>query len=209
MKNLLIISILFTFTTLSFSQTKISFNDYEAVGIGTINPPFKLTIEGTGEGGTPDNRTFLSLYNKTESSASTVNMRFQVGYSNSFTMLNQHSSNYGYEYYGNTYSDFGQLWNSGAGLILRAGSNNNPNGIIKFQTGLAQYGASFERMRINYDGNIGIGTTNPRTKLQITEGDVYIENASKGIILKSPAGNCFRVTVDDFGNLIRAQIYCP
>jgi len=64
-------------------------------------------------------------------------------------------------------------------------------------------------MRITGNGNIGIGTNNPKTKLQVTDGDVYVDNATKGIILKSPDGNCWRVTVDNFGNLVRISISCP
>ncbi len=35
------------------------------------------------------------------------------------------------------------------------------------------------------------------------------ENIDKGIIMKSPNGNCWRVTIDDNGDFVKAQINCP
>lgn len=63
---------------------------------------------------------------------------------------------------------------------------------------------------IKETGNIGIGTTTDiNSKLQVKGGDVYIDDISSGIILKSPNGNCWRVTVDDSGSLVRTPITCP
>ena len=45
--------------------------------------------------------------------------------------------------------------------------------------------------------------------IKITEEDIYIEQIGKGIIIKSPNGSCWRVTVDDTGNLISTEIVCP
>lgn len=62
---------------------------------------------------------------------------------------------------------------------------------------------------IRYNGNTGIGTTDPRTKLHVNNGDVYLDNSANGIILTSPNGNCWRVTVDNTGALISTSITCP
>ena len=181
------------------------------VGIGTNNPGYKLAIQGDGSTNTSgnDGRTLLSLKGTDQSNAALVSLRLQSGTSTTTTLLTQASSVYGINNYGTDYADFGQLWSNGAGLILRAGAGNTNSGVIKFQTGLASQGSSNERMRISGNGNVGIGTQNPVAKLQVTDGDVYIENPNKGIILKSPSGNCYRVTIDDAGNFVRTAITCP
>ena len=99
------------------------------------------------------------------------------------------------------FGDFGQLRSTGSGLVLQAPGSS---GIIKFQTG-----GITERMRVASNGNVGIGTENPTTKLEVTNGDVYVNDATKGIILKSPNGNCWRVTIDNTGTMIRTAITCP
>ncbi len=63
----------------------------------------------------------------------------------------------------------------------------------------------------NYIG-IGIPTyiTPPiKSALHVFTGDVNIEQIGSGIILKSPNGNCWRVTIDNSGNLVRTAIACP
>ena len=58
-------------------------------------------------------------------------------------------------------------------------------------------------------GNIGIGTAEPEAKVQIADGDIYISDIERGIIMKSPNGKCWRGTLDDSGNLNFIQMYCP
>ena len=208
MKKILIIFSLISFSFTSFTQQgKLSFSDF--IGIGTNNPPYKLTLQGSENSGTPDKRTFLSLNNTAQTDASLVSIRLQTGTSNTVTYLTQASSIYGINYYGNEYADYGQLWSTGTGLILRAGGNAINDGIIKFQTGYAIQGSSNERMRIAGNGNVGIGTRSPAARLQVTSGDIYVEDPNKGIILRSPSGNCYRVTIDDAGNFVRTAIICP
>lgn len=62
---------------------------------------------------------------------------------------------------------------------------------------------------ISQDGNLGIGTKTPKAKIEIQDGDIYINNSSHGIILKSPDGNCWRVTIDNNGEFQKSQIDCP
>lgn len=66
-----------------------------------------------------------------------------------------------------------------------------------------------ERMRISEEGNVGIGTSEPLARVQIADGDIYISNIEKGIIMKSPDGNCWRGTLDDSGNLNFKPVACP
>jgi hypothetical protein len=56
---------------------------------------------------------------------------------------------------------------------------------------------------------VGIGTTAPKTKLHLTGGKIYIEANGQGVILKSPGGACFELTVTDAGALTTAAVTCP
>jgi len=87
--------------------------------------------------------------------------------------------------------------------------NKPSSGEITFSTLSPNAEARDERMRIDQDGNVGIGTANPRAKLHVAEGDIYIEDISKGIIMKSPNGQCWRGTVDNSGQLNFTKTECP
>ena len=58
-----------------------------------------------------------------------------------------------------------------------------------------------ERMRICDTGRVGIGTISPASKLTVDGGDVEVEDASAGLILNSPDGTRYRVTVANGGTL--------
>ena len=63
------------------------------------------------------------------------------------------------------------------GIIFSANGNTSPLGdgnaiIFKNRTGVSTY---TERMRITYDGNVGIGVSSPTTKLHV-DGTVRIDN---------------------------------
>lgn len=62
---------------------------------------------------------------------------------------------------------------------------------------------------ITFSGpNVGIGVT-PSAKLQVSGGDVYIDTATKGLILKGPSGTaCWRVTITDAGNIATTSVAC-
>lgn len=64
------------------------------------------------------------------------------------------------------------------------------------------------------NNNIGIGDpspfpTAPKSSLHIKQGDIYVEQIGSGLIMKSPNGQCWRVTIDNAGNLVRTAITCP
>jgi hypothetical protein len=58
------------------------------------------------------------------------------------------------------------------------------------------------------EGNLGVGTAEPTARLQVKNGDIFIEDIDRGIIMKSPDGNCWRGTLDNTGALQFDQIDC-
>jgi hypothetical protein len=176
--------------------SSIYYNDGN-VGIGLSNPNYKLAINDNTE--EENSRTFVKLSNESLSSFSTVNLRLFAGNNGSFTSLSHASETYTAS---PNQADFGQLWTSGAGLLLRANG-----GIIRLET--SPTGASIERIRIDKEGDVGIGTDDPKTRLQVADGDIYISDISKGVIMKSPNGQCWRMTVTNGGELQFSMIECP
>lgn len=49
----------------------------------------------------------------------------------------------------------------------------------------------------------------PKSTVHVFSGDVNIEQIGSGIIIKSPNGQCWRVTVDNTGALVTTAIACP
>ncbi|MBK7223398.1 MAG: hypothetical protein IPH94_19490 [Saprospiraceae bacterium] len=72
-----------------------------------------------------------------------------------------------------------------------------------------QYG-----LKLTAEGRIGIGydwnETPPATaKASIKGGDIFINDANKGVILKAPNGTCWRITVSNTGTIISTSVSCP
>ena len=85
-------------------------------------------------------------------------------------------------------------------------------GLMEFQAGSAA-GFGFypnagttSALYILSSGNVGIGTTSPTSKLHVSAGDVEVDTIAKGVILKSPDGTRYRVTVANGGTLSVAAV---
>lgn len=83
-----------------------------------------------------------------------------------------------------------------------------PQGAIKFYTQSWRFPEN-QRMIINSQGNVGIGTPTPASRLQVAQGDIFIEDIQSGVIMTAPNGNCWRLTIDNDGNWVKNQITCP
>lgn len=62
---------------------------------------------------------------------------------------------------------------------------------------------------IETSGEFGIGTSEPKARLEVANGDIFISDIDRGIIMKSPDGQCWRGTLNDEGNLRFVAIDCP
>ena len=174
------------------------------VGIGSNTPESKLAIQGTYSSGLE--RNLIKINNLAYGSSAYTGIILKTGDSDLQSVI----QDYGINYAASTYYDFGgflNLSNNSKGLMLHA---NSEQGIIKFYTGHDETaGAGIERLRIDSEGNIGIGTTEPKAKLEIADGDIYISDINKGIIMKSPDGQCWRGTIDNSGSFTFTQVDCP
>lgn len=69
---------------------------------------------------------------------------------------------------------------------------------IRFETTASGEIDRKERMRITDKGDVEIKT-----------GDIYIEDIHSGVIMKSPNGQCWRMTIDNTGSPVFDLISCP
>jgi hypothetical protein len=94
-------------------------------------------------------------------------------------------------------------------IIIGRGTNNNnwfdapsPNKDTQLAIGIRTDANPSNYWLVGDENfNVGIGTTNPTSKLTVG-GDVKVGiNTSQGVILTSPNGTAYRLVVDDSGNL--------
>ncbi|MFZ6011351.1 MAG: hypothetical protein ACOYXT_13465, partial [Bacteroidota bacterium] len=62
---------------------------------------------------------------------------------------------------------------------------------------------------LNANGFVGIGTTQPKSQLQVESGDIYLKDANAGVIMKSPDQQCWRLTVSNAGAPVFVSVTCP
>lgn len=176
------------------------------VGIGTSNPTVKLDVEGV-------NAAIQLSKAELKSSESDGKGRIdfksdQTDLSNAYlTSLNRigdlsEDLIFGLQQpIGNTTSwNILESWRGAGLMVSSSGTEQKPLlfGIDRL-----------EKMRIDGSGNVGIGTINPKSKLQVESGDVFINSIDSGLIMKSPNGNCWRMSVDNSGNPVFSSITCP
>ncbi len=87
---------------------------------------------------------------------------------------------------------------------VRAGSSN------QYVIGAASGEWKSINGTIYFNGsNVGVGALSPGAKLQVSGGDVYLDTTTKGVVLRSSDGACWRVTPSTTGTLTTASLTCP
>lgn len=184
----------------AMGQSNTSINNYINL-VGNSNSPVSFS--------TNDSRVFMQLVNNATDGNSVVSINLKSGFNSGTTAVQHIAREFNWPFTPSPFAGYGQIYSRDRGLILRTGSPENLNGVIKFMTGSNNYLGFQERMRIAASGEVGIGTDNPKSKLQVTDGDVYVDNPNRGIILKDVNGGCWRITVGVAGNFISTFIVCP
>lgn len=99
----------------------------------------------------------------------------------------------------------GSTSTAGRGINLvaqKAGAN------IRFYLGGVQ--ANDIGMILESNGNLGVGESDPKAKVHVTNGDVYLDDINSGIIMKSQNNTCWRVQIDNTGALVSSPLStCP
>jgi hypothetical protein len=78
------------------------------------------------------------------------------------------------------------------------------SGIVQnTQSGLSIRNVTDSRTDFYIDdaGNVGIGTSNPASKLEVDGGDIEVDDSASGLILHSPNNTRYRIKVADNGTL--------
>ncbi|MDP2940405.1 MAG: hypothetical protein Q8O13_10100 [Candidatus Omnitrophota bacterium] len=111
-------------------------------------------------------------------------------------------------------SQAGNMNQTGIGNVFlgyQAGANAGAGGNVSDRLYIAN--SDIDPPLIYGDFNtsrIGLGTITPSEKLQVTNGNIYIETAGNGLILKSPNGTvCKKLTIDNAGATALVQVNCP
>lgn len=162
----------------------------------------ELVVEGNETIGF--NRNLLKVLNVNNSNLSYAAMEIRGGTGSNQVYTTLSSIPYSYTQL-TDYAGYGMISNINKGLIIRS---TDINGDIKFVVG-GKTLPTFQKMILDKDGNVGIGVLAPKTKLHVDNGDIYLDDINSGIIMKSPNGDCWRVTIDNGGTMTTTAISCP
>jgi len=210
--------------------TRMSISNTGDVGIGTTSPGRELEVQGSGNvfikvaASTDDDSSAIELEN-TQNTWTIKNddtegdsLKFQSGGSTKVTMLSSGDVGVGTTSPGrlltlsgstSPYLSLVSNTTGGSPAIFFGDTDDDNEGRITYSNAsdyMALFTAATERIRINSSGNVGIGTTVPVSKLEVDGGDIEIDDSASGLILRSPDGTRYRVTVANGGAISASAV---
>lgn len=107
-----------------------------------------------------------------------------------------------------TLNEYGEtIWQYGPNEFARIDIGPGPAGFMELMsTGSTQVYINSSGTSYLNGGKVGIGTTNPTSKLEVDNGDIEVVDSLNGVILKSPNGTRYRITIDNAGNIVTTPI---
>jgi len=169
------------FETNSVEAVRIDEN--QRVGVGTVSPGAMLDVVASSSTSRAlDVQTNSGSLSITTSDTNGSKINFKFGTQNTTTASIENNG---------TENQF---------LVFRAQGTTSTDGNIRFITN------GTDVMRIDENQNVGIGVTSPASKLEVDGGDIEIDDSASGLILRSPNGTRYRITVDNAGNLSTSTV---
>jgi hypothetical protein len=106
--------------------------------------------------------------------------------------------------------------NTGSELTLLGCNANVTAGNLTNATaiGYDAFVSASNSIVLGFQAKVGIGIPAPHSLLHVQDGDIEIDDnvnpaGTHGIVMKSPNGNCWRVTINNFGGIVVTPIACP
>ena len=107
---------------------------------------------------------------------------------------------------------FSQVLNTGIARVAAATFDSNivPGSANTYKLGAAAGDWQSVNDTIYFSGsNVGVGVSSPGAKFQVSGGDIYVDTTTRGLIMRSPDGTCWKTTVTNGGALSTATTTCP
>ena len=96
-------------------------------------------------------------------------------------------------------------------VVARISAASFDSDLLPATAGSLSIGGTGQEWQNGYfSGGVGIGVQPPITPARLkTSGDIVFSNSVSGVIFKTPAGNCYRLTMDDNLKLATSSLVCP